>query len=109
MKRIIKDYFTFSRKERTAVIILLLLIVFFIFLPYLFEIKKTKFVVDHELQMQLKKLQQKNLNTDSINNADDEQLILTETKVELFEFDPNTLDAVGWKRLGIGDKTIKTI
>lgn len=109
MKRIIKDYFTFSRKERAVVIILLLLIIFFIALPYLFEIKKTKPVADTELQLQLKKLQQKNLKYDSVNYTADEQSVLPETKVELFEFDPNTLDADGWKRLGIPDKTIRTI
>ncbi|MDE3142561.1 MAG: helix-hairpin-helix domain-containing protein [Bacteroidota bacterium] len=109
MKRVIKDYFTFSRKERAAVFILLLLIVFFIALPYLFEIKKTKPIVDEELQLQLKKSHQKSLPNDSINNSVDESLILTEKKVELFEFDPNILDVDGWKRLGIPDKTIKTI
>lgn len=30
-------------------------------------------------------------------------------KGELFPFDPNTLDADGWKRLGLRDKTISTI
>ena len=31
------------------------------------------------------------------------------TKGELFYFDPNTISASGWKRLGLRDKTIKTI
>lgn len=30
-------------------------------------------------------------------------------KGELFAFDPNTLDAGGWKRLGVRDKTVETI
>ena len=27
----------------------------------------------------------------------------------LFEFDPNTINEAGWKRLGLRDKTIQTI
>ncbi|HEU0063610.1 MAG TPA: helix-hairpin-helix domain-containing protein [Flavisolibacter sp.] len=30
-------------------------------------------------------------------------------KGELFEFDPNNLDSTGWKRLGLGDRTIRMI
>lgn len=30
-------------------------------------------------------------------------------KAELFHFDPNTLDSAGWRRLGIRDKTIRSI
>ncbi len=107
MKRIIKDYFTFSRKERVAVIILLALIIFFIALPYLFEPKKIKPVVEEELQMELKKLQQSKSQVDSV--VDQTDTTSAATKIELFEFDPNTLDAEGWKRLSIPDKTIKTI
>ncbi len=33
----------------------------------------------------------------------------TKSKGELFYFDPNTLSAEGWKRLGLRDKTIGTI
>ena len=36
----------------------------------------------------------------------DEQII---TKGELFYFDPNTISTSDWKRLGLRDKTIKTI
>ena len=31
------------------------------------------------------------------------------TKGELFYFDPNTISTSDWKRLGLRDKTIKTI
>jgi len=71
MKRIIKEYFTFSRKEKVAVIVLLLLIVFFIFLPYLFEIKKTNPPVDIELQQQLIKWRQNKILEDSLTDKND--------------------------------------
>ncbi|MDB5212057.1 MAG: Helix-hairpin-helix motif protein, partial [Sediminibacterium sp.] len=49
MKRIIKDYFTFSKKERTAIIILLLLIACFIAAPYLYSVKREPPVVSKAL------------------------------------------------------------
>ena len=48
MKKIIKDYFTFSKKERIAASILLLLIGGFIALPYLIPNKKIKPSVNKE-------------------------------------------------------------
>ena len=33
----------------------------------------------------------------------------TKPEGELFAFDPNILDAAGWKKLGLRDKTINTI
>lgn len=111
MKKIIKNYFTFSHNEKVAAIILLLLIALFIALPYLFEPKKTKPIIDESLQLQLKKLHQNNQQRDSGNDIIEPQPTSSniEIKVELFEFDPNTLNAQGWKRLGIRDKTINTI
>ena len=114
MKKIIKDYFTFSKKERTAAIILLALIIGFLLLPYLFPKKKNKPIVDVALQESVAKLNQTN---NQKNNADAESELqqtfqptaTTETKFELFEFDPNAIDAIGWKKLGLRDKTINTI
>ena len=110
MKRIIKEYFTFSRKEKVAVIILLLLIVVFIFLPYLFEIKKAKPSVDEELQKQLVKWRQNKTLPDSLNGENDSSTHSSaELKFKLFLFDPNVLDAAGWEKLGIRNNVIHTI
>ncbi len=116
MKRIIREYFTFSKKERVAVIILLLLICGFIALPYLFvSSKAVKTVADKELTEQLVKLQQNRPKdiTDK-NKVDEQQTYQPSTDAvpltfELFSFDPNTIDNYGWKRLGLSDKTIHTI
>ena len=110
MKRIIKEYFTFSRKERVAAIILLLLIVFFLSLPYLFEPKKSKPVIDEELQQQVLKWKQNEKQNDSVRSKADITFSETaEPTSVLFDFDPNTLGADGWKRLGIQDKIIHII
>lgn len=117
MKRIIREYFTFSKKERVAVIILLLLICGFIALPYLFLSTKTvKSVPDKKLTEQLAKLQQNSPPQDITDKSEGEgqQIYQPSTdaaplKFELFPFDPNTIDINGWKRLGLSDKTIHTI
>jgi DNA uptake protein ComE-like DNA-binding protein len=117
MNGVIKDYFTFSGKERIAIIILLLLIGSFISLPYFYSAKKKKPLPDQELRMQMAQLQPQGRQQDFTGgrNEDDWQQQypvssnLTPQKFELFDFDPNTLDAGGWKKLGLSDKTIHTI
>jgi competence ComEA-like helix-hairpin-helix protein len=113
MKRIVKDYFSFSKKETTAAIILLIIVGSFIALPYLYKKEGKPPVIDKQLQDAVKTIQPDNGTKDSTTNdfSDRYQPAPTEveTKYALFEFDPNTLDAAGWKRLGLRDKTINTL
>jgi DNA uptake protein ComE-like DNA-binding protein len=115
MKKIIKDYFTFSRRERTAIIILILVIGSFIVLPYFFSNKKDKVIANTQLQQQLAQVQVKDSSKNSNKEEDSWQTAyqpsknIAPVKYELFEFNPNTIDAEGWKKLGLPDKTIKTI
>jgi competence protein ComEA len=108
-----KDYFSFSKKERIGIFILLFIIVVFVILPYFFTPHFKKPVVEEQLQKQLAALQ----NSKPDNSEVNEQATLTrDTTIEkqkpqpqLFYFDPNTLDEIGWKKLGVSDKTIHTI
>lgn len=113
MKKILKDYFSFSKKETVAAIILLLLIGGFIALPYFYKSNISKPIVDKHLQNQMAKIQPTNPTNDSTDEGLSHNFqpsnTIIETKFKLFEFDPNTLDAAGWKRLGVRDKTINTI
>ena len=110
-----KDYFSFSKKERIAIAILLIIIAVFIILPYFFETDFEKPSIDEHLQKQLSALQQGKSSSDT--NAPNERIALaTDTSIkeaqqqlQLFYFDPNTLDEKGWKKLGLSDKTIHTI
>ena len=112
-----KDYFSFSKKERVAILILLIIIVVFVVLPYLYAPVFKKPVVDEKLEQQLTAQKSpENFNKFSgdnsadVNNTADNNNPAAQTTVrELFYFDPNTLDAAGWKRLGLRDKTINTI
>ncbi|MBS1627509.1 MAG: helix-hairpin-helix domain-containing protein [Bacteroidetes bacterium] len=112
MKKILKEYFTFSRKERTALIILILLISVFIVLPYIIPFKKEKLIINEQLQQQVTQLLVKDsLSNNSLttNEISNEKPYTENLVYEMFEFNPNTINEEGWKKLGLKDKTIKTI
>jgi len=115
MKKIMADYFSFSKKERIAVLIVLVLAGGFIALPYFFGVKKNARPTDEKLQQQISALQSNkpkasNSSKDEDNNWQHYQPSNNATvKAELFQFDPNTLDEAGWVRLGIREKTARTI
>jgi len=114
MKNFLKDYFSFSRKERIAIFILLGIIGMLWVIPEFFSIKKRVAVKDPLLDS-LALIMQKH-QKDSSRLAENFPLVSDkavfvnkDSAVKLFHFDPNTLDATGWKRLGIRDKTVRTI
>ncbi len=124
-KKILSDYLSFTKKERAGIIVLLTLIGILILVPFLFPF----FMKDNRVdigsfkkemnQLQIKqadsaagKYPQKNYeenNNQPYRELEDKNNYSKISKGELFIFDPNTLDITGWKRLGIKDKTIKTI
>lgn len=113
MKRIWKAYFTFSKKERSAVISLLLLIVLFLALPYFYPDKQEKPQVNKALSDFVSKKVHLSPIPDSISENSDSTYIQPEKKslpvISLFPFDPNSLSASEWKQLGLRDKTVQTI
>lgn len=115
MKRFIKDYLSFSKKERNAAIVLLMVIASFVILPYFFGSKKKTIVIDKETEDRIAALKSKSRpGYDSSNQEAGQQAYVPQmpdpaVKYEVFEFDPNTLDAAGWRRLGIRDKTVAVI
>jgi len=109
IKKVIKDYFIFSGKERTAAIILLVLIGVFIALPYLIKVKKHLPPMEDAVQ-KLPKVgtdsgyHRKEYATKYAPYPSQENSVF-----EPFNFDPNTIDEAGWHKLGLRDKTIHTI
>jgi len=118
-RNVVKDYFTFSSKERNGLIIMFLAaITIFLFSRY-FPVTKASVSKD-AFQQELTKLK---IVIDSSRNNQGYQRnedfadyarpkhdeYPKNSKGELFDFDPNTLDAAGWKRLGVREKTISTI
>ena len=122
----IKDYLAFTRKERIGILVLVGLILFTLFLPAFFKKpssnKPTQ--IDTAWMAAIKKLEIKipdSLHERYQKNNDDDAYAYQydrkksnyyetkSTKGELFYFDPNTISASEWKRLGLRDKTIQTI
>ncbi|MFT4202474.1 MAG: helix-hairpin-helix domain-containing protein [Chitinophagaceae bacterium] len=89
-KKDVKNWLSFSKRERNALIMLILLIGLFFLVPYLFPKKEIPKNVDGK--------------TSSISPE-----IVDTDAVQLFPFDPNTIGFDGWKKLGLRDKTIQTI
>ena len=113
MKRIIKDYFTFSKKERVAVVMLLLLIAFFIAIPYFYPVKSGPPVINKTLldfvERSKTRLTKKDSVTENTSPIYTSQEPVAISHAAVFAFDPNTISANDWKRLGLTDKTIRTI
>ncbi len=112
MKRILKEYFTFSKKERVAVIMLLLLISACIVAPMFYKAKPekprlNKILIDFIAQ---------NSTGAKLSDRAEQDVSLPSTEIaastalhSLFSFDPNTLAPEGWKKLGLPERTIRTI
>jgi len=113
MKRIWKDYFTFSKKERVAVAILLLLIASFIAAPYFYSVTPKPPVLNKALSDFVANSKVAQLPQDSMAETGETFIGSPGKKVtttfSLFPFDPNTISVEEWKRLGVNDKTIRTI
>lgn len=122
-KKIISDYFSFTKKERTGTIILMVLILFFIVLPFLYPLFIKKRTVDAAsfkaaiAELKIKQQDSAKQYTTKRFEEDNDQSYYqpseknynTTPKGELFYFDPNTATAADWQKLGLRDKTIATI
>ncbi|MEO6639047.1 MAG: helix-hairpin-helix domain-containing protein [Ginsengibacter sp.] len=120
-KDFINDYFSFTSKERKAVLLVLVIIFLTVLSPLFFGFfsKEKKYShEDFEKQIAQLKVQQ----TDSTfaskypkykdnytNNSFAEGASKENIHGEVFNFDPNKTSFADWQRLGVKDKTINTI
>ncbi|MDB5221995.1 MAG: hypothetical protein JWN83_662 [Chitinophagaceae bacterium] len=124
-KHFLKDYLSFTKKERTGIIILLALILVCLFAPFLYPYLIRQGIYDHsqfdeevaQLKIQqpdsssAKKYFNKNFDENNYNNyyEPSEKNYYTKSKAAVFYFDPNTASQDDWKRLGVRDKTVEII
>ena len=122
-KQFLRDYFNFTRKERTGIIIIVALILFFILLPYFYPLfLKQKQYSHKEFESEIARLSIEKNDSAKLKNYSknfDNELYddyspsgskkYEPVKAEVFYFDPNTASSNDWKRLGVRDKTIHTI
>jgi len=122
----LKDYLTFTRKERIGILTIVSVILFTIFLPdilsnptsnrpikmdtaWMAAVKRSEIKVQDSSADHYQKNDNENAYAyqyDKRKSSYNENNII---KGELFYFDPNTITGSDWKRLGLRDKTIKTI
>ena len=117
-KEIARDYLTFSRKESIAVVVLLVVLSIIIISPTFFKAKKKKNTnpPDKSWMVAVKQLEQTNKSLkDSAQTSDvrgyeyDRRESHQFSSNSLFFFDPNRISTDDWKKLGLRDKTIRTI
>ncbi|MFL5809776.1 MAG: helix-hairpin-helix domain-containing protein [Flavisolibacter sp.] len=113
-KKFIKDYLSFSRKERVGIIVLLALMVIVYVLPGLlrrpekFGLEPGSFLaklVDTVSARNAKKGYDQTAGQFAYESSSSQKNI----PGALFRFDPNTIGTEEWKRLGLSDRTIKTV
>lgn len=106
----LKDYFTFTKSERISVFILLAILLLITAGPCYYKQKFSEPTVDSTLQRQLDAILG-NIPEDSsaVAKSDVTTTDIKTDAAQLFYFDPNTLDAEGFKKLGLRDKTINTL
>jgi competence protein ComEA len=117
-KKTVEDYLSFTRRDRIAIISLILIISAVFFLPrYLAVGKSRETGVDSVLARNMDHLEQSQKNSvdqDYRNNSPNHSYhnsypSHTRTKIVMFFFDPNSISADQWQKLGLRDKTIHTI
>jgi len=113
---VVKDYLTFTPKERRGVFVTIALCVTIYLVGHYFPVSDPP-VDEHAFQQELSRLK---VLVDTVEHTSNyhrasfpgHYTLSSPTSVspgQLFSFDPNTLDAEGWKKLGIRDRTIQTI
>lgn len=119
IKEAIRGYLTFGKRDRIGVIAVVILIGIIYSLPYLFARKNEPFpakqtsVLVKAIDTLATKEKGNHYSKGSDDSKDDYQYQPSQTKSfangELFQFDPNTLSVEGWQKLGLSEKTSKTI
>jgi len=116
----IRDYFTFTRKERIGLLVVIILTIVVFFLPVFFkgrnaaEISLADTAWINSLKSSAATAQTAGndfIETGTSAYQFDSSVAYAahNFRAELFAFDPNTLSPAGWKKLGVREKTIQTI
>lgn len=111
MKQILRDYFTFNKRERNGIFILLAIIaVELIYLntsSYFYSVEPVDL---SSFEKEIKEFEA-SIVFDSVpvEKPFYNKPVFSERSAERFNFDPNNLSEKDWKRLGLSDKQIKTI
>jgi competence protein ComEA len=119
LKPFLTSYLSFTKKERTGIAVLVSIILICTIVPLWYSLfAKPSQKQDNRFKNEMTTLavKQQDSNRYSVKKYDDDRYPHYRDpsskyviKGELFPFDPNTISAADWKRLGLRDKTIATI
>lgn len=111
-----RQYLGFTKKERIGVLCIILILLLIILFPLLhtkkaIEIKNDEALLAAMDSVSYKQTHQYGKEDDEIEpNYQYESSVRNNfSKARLFSFDPNTLSIAGWKKLGLNERTIRTI
>ncbi|QEC58334.1 helix-hairpin-helix domain-containing protein [Flavisolibacter ginsenosidimutans] len=115
----VKEYLVFNRKDRIGVFVFIAVVSGCIFLPKLFSksaeplaLKQDAAVVFAMDTLQKRQVAKKDFARNENENYPyryERSETKTYTNGELFQFDPNTISLADWERLGLNERTGKTI
>src|SRR5215203_5447037 len=119
----IKEWLTFNKKDRIGVLVFIIVVAGCVFLPGLLAKKAEPFVlkenevlvkaIDTLQQRQSAKKYNRNQGQDYSHQNNsyryEPSQAVAFTNGALFRFDPNTIKAADWQRMGLNEKTSKTI
>ena len=115
-RQFVSDYFEFSKKDRIGYLLILFIIGACLLVPLLFSKNQNNVEIKEDAEMLVAVSNVKEKGNDVEEGSEDEPTTELQpsirnsfTKGELFVFDPNLLSEVGWKKLGLADRNIKTI
>lgn len=101
-----RDYFSFTKKERIGIYVLVILVGVCAVMPAFFSTPSPpEQVIAEAVEVQKAPVEKEKKEPAERTG----QIAYNEPAVELFPFDPNTVSAEGWKKLGVNNRTIHTI
>ncbi len=117
MKQELRDYLSFTKKERVGILFLLLIVLLLAIAPSFFPKKmidgQTLRLIKLPEHLKPEKALHGKKKEFPVSREPAKDLSLNDIEApvnrELFNFDPNLLDEAGWKRLGINKRVVSTI
>lgn len=110
-----KEWFVFTKKERTGILVLVILIIITTCLPWFFtahfaepDKNLTKQLTDELLRLH-KTADSSVFTRNDEHSMPQYDLPAGKKRITLFEFDPNTLSFEGWRKLGLRERAIQII
>jgi competence protein ComEA len=113
IRKIAKDYLSFGKRDRIGILAVLALILIIYLIPRFYSGSSKELSIKESalIQQSIDSLASKDPAPEDDNSRYPRQKNMPQRPItaELFSFDPNTLGGEGWRRLGLSEKTSRTI